>query len=809
MKQTFLMILKKYSFLFISLVFVFGTQAQSEDALIQIDTQAVSIKSVKNILEEGEEINFRIIKLNKILNPSDNIIKIDSLLQNETVEIFNKRDFLLTQLDNETQRFLNVRKVEWVNYLAYIKEHQNEINTRTEEVNSIKNELSNELLKWNLTKKILVKNNKSSNNHGSVNEIIINLEEIILITQTRLDTLFIIQKKVIELILIIEKTIYKIEETKLQIQKNYFVFDTNPIWKSANVGIDNKGGIKKNSDSAVKLISSSLKDNKRQLLEFLNLNIKNVILQLLFILLLLILLIRVKTKWKNDLRELTNPIEIQANIILSHPFSTTIVLGLLFSIFFYEALIPAFGELIALILIISTLILLPKLTNKRFRLILLLIFAAYLIFISETFLNSKLAISRMLIIIEAVILIIALVLGKKIIKKFSEQFITIYKLFNFISPLYTLILIAAILANFIGMLNLSRFLIKGILTSTILGMVVFLAIKAITSLIVLFFKLQKTYSIKTLSNIINITQRHILPILNWVAVIVWIIFTLKGFDIFDLITTWINDLILVHWIIGKATISLGGILSFIIIFIVTLIFSKLTASLFQDDWMINLFPRGVAIAISLLLRIVFISIGFSLALFAAGFDLTKLGFIVGALGVGIGFGLQNVVLNFIAGLILAFERPINLGDTIEVDDEFGIVTHIGVRASNVKSYTGYEVIIPNGDLISKKVINYTLNNNDRRSKILMKTSSNANPEKVIALFNKIASENSNTFSDPAPNTFFYGYSEDGNLNFALIYWSTFSDTLNLDHEISLEIFKHLKKEGIEAPTRTIRIINKD
>ena len=91
----------------------------------------------------------------------------------------------------------------------------------------------------------------------------------------------------------------------------------------------------------------------------------------------------------------------------------------------------------------------------------------------------------------------------------------------------------------------------------------------------------------------------------------------------------------------------------------------------------------------------------------------------------------------------------------------------------------------------------------------MKTSSNANPEKVIALFNKIASENSNTFSDPAPNTFFYGYSEDGNLNFALIYWSTFSDTLNLDHEISLEIFKHLKKEGIEAPTRTIRIINKD
>ena len=60
-----------------------------------------------------------------------------------------------------------------------------------------------------------------------------------------------------------------------------------------------------------------------------------------------------------------------------------------------------------------------------------------------------------------------------------------------------------------------------------------------------------------------------------------------------------------------------------------------------------------------------------------------------------------------------------------------------------------------------------------------------------------------------PNTYFYGYGEDGNLNFALIYWSTFSDTLNIDHEISLEIFKSLKKEGIQAPTPTIKIIKED
>ncbi len=223
--------------------------------------------------------------------------------------------------------------------------------------------------------------------------------------------------------------------------------------------------------------------------------------------------------------------------------------------------------------------------------------------------------------------------------------------------------------------------------------------------------------------------------------------------------------------------------------------------------MVDALPRGVAPAISLVLRIILISIGLYMALSAAGLDLSKLGFMLGALGVGIGFGLQSVVLNFIAGLILAFERPINLGDTIEVDQEFGIVTSIGVRSSNIKSYAGYEAIIPNGDLISKKVINYTLTNRDRRSKILMKTAPNADPEKVITLFNEMASEDPRTRKDPAPKTYFYGYDEDGNLSFALLYWTTFTDTLKTDSAIALKIFEKLKEEGFQAPAPVRRIIS--
>ena len=279
-----------------------------------------------------------------------------------------------------------------------------------------------------------------------------------------------------------------------------------------------------------------------------------------------------------------------------------------------------------------------------------------------------------------------------------------------------------------------------------------------------------------------------------------------GFEIYNTLLAWLNETLLIDWKIGEMTISLGGILAFSSIFIITLLLAKLAASIFQDEWMIKTLPRGIAPAISLILRIIVISLGFYMALSAAGIDLSKIGFILGTLGVGIGFGLQNVVLNFVAGLILAFERPVNLGDVIEVDQEKGVITNIGVRSSNIRTYTGAEAIIPNGDLISKKVINWTLTNRDRRSKILMKTSADANPEEVIELFNTIANEHENTYTDPAPKTYFYGYDLNGNLDFALMYWTTFSNTLKTDNTISLKIFKTLKEKGISAPIPTRRII---
>ena len=267
----------------------------------------------------------------------------------------------------------------------------------------------------------------------------------------------------------------------------------------------------------------------------------------------------------------------------------------------------------------------------------------------------------------------------------------------------------------------------------------------------------------------------------------------------------------INWEFGELTISLGGIISFLVILIFTFTITKIISSVLKDEWIEKTaLPKGSSPAISIVLRIIVTTLGLYLAASAAGIDLSKLGFILGALSVGIGFGLQSVVLNFIAGLILAFERPIHVGDKIEVDMEFGIVSEIGIRASKVKTWAGTEVIIPNGDLVSKKVINYTLSDEKRRFKIPFRTAIDSDPRQVMEILTDIAKKHPNTMDDPKPKTYFWGYG-DTSLDFFLYFWTEFDVGLRTRGAIMLEAHEQLIAAGIKLaiPIRKMRIDKDD
>ena len=168
------------------------------------------------------------------------------------------------------------------------------------------------------------------------------------------------------------------------------------------------------------------------------------------------------------------------------------------------------------------------------------------------------------------------------------------------------------------------------------------------------------------------------------------------------------------------------------------------------------------------------------------------------MGVGIGFGLQGIISNFVSGIILVFERPIQEGDTIEVGPLLGDVTSIGIRSSKVRTYDGSEVIVPNNNLISNEVINWTLSDRKRRSTIHVGVAYGTNPRKVSKILVETAAKHPKALKDPKPLPIFEGFG-DSSLDFKIHFWTYFEDGYEAKSDVSMAIYDVLEKEGIVIP----------
>jgi len=187
------------------------------------------------------------------------------------------------------------------------------------------------------------------------------------------------------------------------------------------------------------------------------------------------------------------------------------------------------------------------------------------------------------------------------------------------------------------------------------------------------------------------------------------------------------------------------------------------------------------------------------ALSAAGVQLNKFTVLTGALGVGLGFGLQNVVNNFVSGLILLFERPIHVGDTVDVGGLVGEVRRIGTRSSTIVTFQGAEVIVPNSNLISNQVINWTLSSQWRRVDIPIGVAYGTDPERVIKLLVGVSESHPRVLLVRPPMAFFLGFGESA-LKFELRFWAAQQDTwFQLQSDVTVAVAKALREAGIEIP----------
>ncbi|WP_462251034.1 mechanosensitive ion channel family protein [Ekhidna sp.] len=253
--------------------------------------------------------------------------------------------------------------------------------------------------------------------------------------------------------------------------------------------------------------------------------------------------------------------------------------------------------------------------------------------------------------------------------------------------------------------------------------------------------------------------------------------------------------------LGDSNITLGTILYFIIGFIILNYIARRFKSLLVNQILVKAnMDKGARNSIGLISRVMIMFIGSIFIIQSAGIDMSSLSLLAGALGVGIGFGLQNITDNFISGIIILFEKPIKVGDRIVVGDTEGDVINISVRATTILTNENVSIIVPNSEFISSRVINWSHNDRNIRFDIPVGVSYQEDPVEVRNVLLDVARENEHVLKTPAPHVFFDEFG-DSSLNFTLAIWtSTYTDKpRKLKSELYFSIFEKLKEKGIEIP----------
>jgi small-conductance mechanosensitive channel len=287
--------------------------------------------------------------------------------------------------------------------------------------------------------------------------------------------------------------------------------------------------------------------------------------------------------------------------------------------------------------------------------------------------------------------------------------------------------------------------------------------------------------------------------LKWAAFFAWLGFTLQTPGLLRPALDFIRWLWNASLSIGSLTFTIGDVFTFIFILWASHLLSRLIRFILEEEIYPNVrLDRGLPYAVSTILHYILLLSGLVLALSAIGVDMTKFTIVAGALSVGIGFGLQNIVNNFVSGLIVLFERPVKVGDTIQIDDVIGRVQHIGIRASIVRSTAGAEVIIPNGKLISDKVTNWTLSNQLRQITVPVITKSDIDVSQFKKLLLEIALKNKMVVHNPPPEVLFAKRGIDS-FEFELRVWTDNLDAwLEVKSDLITEINEALRQNEMPA-----------
>jgi small-conductance mechanosensitive channel len=478
--------------------------------------------------------------------------------------------------------------------------------------------------------------------------------------------------------------------------------------------------------------------------------------------------------------------------IFSRPLSAAFLIALLLMALVATRPTVEVRRLIALLAALPILRLLPGTLFGRTRLVMLALTAAYVLSQVIDLTAGMTLLERLVLLGEALLGIVVLVQIIATERRSRAPAIA--------AAIGLPVLVIALGANVWGSVSLARMLTHGTIYSAYLAAIFAATVLLLDGILAAVERAGAADSIRIVQNHGRWLRQQLGWIVRVVMTVWWVSLTLELFQLRGGVVTAATNFLTARWSIGSVALSIGGVLRFGVTLWVAILLSRAAAFILAEEVLPRMRLRpGVPDAIATGVRYAVVAGGFLLAVTAAGVEFAQIALLAGALSVGLGFGLQNVVNNFVSGLILLFERPIKMGDVVEVGPTLGNVRRIGIRSSTIHTSDGADVIVPNGDLISQRLVNWTYTDQRRRIDLPVSITAAADPAVLADLLVRVAAAHPAVLAVPAPAALLTAFAEN-KLDFSLRFWTErFEVSSRVRSEVAVSVRAALQKAGYLGP----------
>lgn len=489
--------------------------------------------------------------------------------------------------------------------------------------------------------------------------------------------------------------------------------------------------------------------------------------------------------------------------VFAVPLATSFLLSIALSGFIYPKAPVLLDAILTALILIPGYVVLERIIQRPLVPTLRVLVILFLVDVFSDLFATLSYVLRSFLIIETVVvlgLLVWLYRTRRGIEAGRPDHSRLARILHVIVPFASIPFIISLAANIFGYVSLARLLAKGMLESAYLALLIYALYMVLDGLIVFAFRVRPLSDLMMVRTHGELLHRKLSNFFKWVAIILWLLLVLNNLYLLRPGVTRIRDVLTAELAIGSLDFSLSDIVLFGLTVWFAYLISRITRFVLEED----VYPRanlagGVGYAVSTILHYLVLLAGFFIAISAVGMDLTRFAILAGAFGVGLGFGLQNIVNNFVSGIILLFERPFNVGDMIQVGDNTGSLKSIGLRASIISTPEGADVIVPNGQLLSEEVTNWMAADQRKRLEINVGVKYGTDPADVLNILTEVGNEHLDILEEPPPQILFLGFG-DNSLDFQLRVWADNESTWWITRsDLYIGVYKALNAAGIEIP----------